>query len=274
MMLKWHLPFYQEIFTISHFLQDPILTFGYQGIEKQAPAAANPFVPRLRRLLASEAKMRRLVKFARSSLKWSASVPKDFQYDSLTDLLISRGHSTTTLDYFDGRADLRYDMNRPVPEFEHNKYGTLIDIGCLEHLFDTAGCLENCIRMVRRGVPPQFEMEKTFFRLRYGERMRNERKHYTAEEKVTILRRHLLDKVPVSDLCEELGLRPTVFYRWQKEFFENGSAAFQSKERPARQVEEKQKRIEFLEKKVQTKDEVLAELMAEHIALKKSLGEL
>ncbi len=65
-----------------------------------------------------------------------------------------------------------------------------------------------------------------------------------------------------------------MFYRWQKEFFENGAAAFQSKERPVRQVEEKQKRIEFLEKKVQTKDEVLAELMAEHIALKKSLGEL
>jgi hypothetical protein len=39
-------------------------------------------------------------------------------------------------------------------------------------------------------------------------------------------------------------------------------------------VEEKQKRIEFLEKKVQTKDEVLAELMVEHIALKKTLGEL
>ena len=96
----------------------------------------------------------------------------------------------------------------------------------------------------------------------------------SAKEKVAILRRHLLDKVPVSDLCEELGLRPTVFYRWQKEFFENGSAAFQSKERPARQVEEKQKRIEFLEKKVRTKDEVLAELMAEHVALKKSLGEL
>jgi len=91
---------------------------------------------------------------------------------------------------------------------------------------------------------------------------------------VAILRRHLLDKVPVSDLCEEVGLRPTVFYRWQKEFFENGAAAFQAQEPPHRQVEEKQKRIEFLEKKVQTKDEVLAELMAEHIALKKSLGEL
>jgi transposase-like protein len=51
--------------------------------------------------------------------------------------------------------------------------------------------------------------------------MRKERKHYIAEEKVAILRRHLLEKVPVSDLCEELGLQPTVFYRWQKEFFEN-----------------------------------------------------
>ena len=64
--------------------------------------------------------------------------------------------------------------------------------------------------------------------------MRKERKHYTAEEKVAILRRHLLDKVPVSDLCEELGLRPRCFYRWQKEFFENGAAAFQSTERPHR----------------------------------------
>jgi transposase len=80
--------------------------------------------------------------------------------------------------------------------------------------------------------------------------------------------------LPDSELCEELNLKPTVFYRWQKEFFENGEAAFQAQERPHRQVEEKQKRIEYLEKKVQTKDEVLAELMAEHVALKKTLGEL
>ena len=61
--------------------------------------------------------------------------------------------------------------------------------------------------------------------------MRKERKHYSSDEKVAILRRHLLDKVPVSDLREELGLRPTVFYRWQKEFLENGAAAFQSNQR-------------------------------------------
>jgi hypothetical protein len=33
-----------------------------------------------------------------------------------------------------------------------------------------------------------------------------------------------------------------------------------------------QERIEYLEKKIQTKDEVLAELMAEHVARKKVFG--
>jgi transposase-like protein len=102
--------------------------------------------------------------------------------------------------------------------------------------------------------------------------LKKTRKHYTAEEKVATLRRHLLEKIPVSDLCDELGLQPTVFYRWQKEFFENGALAFQQKTRPNHQAE--QERIEYLEKKIRTKDEVLAELMAEHVALKKSLGEL
>jgi len=61
-------------------------------------------------------------------------------------------------------------------------------------------------------------------------------------------------------------------HRWQKEFFENGAAAFQQKARTKPRAE--QERIEYLEKKIRTKDEVLAELMAEHVALKKSHGEL
>jgi len=59
--------------------------------------------------------------------------------------------------------------------------------------------------------------------------MKKQRKHYTPEEKVAILRRHLVEEVPISDLCDELGLQPAVFYRWQKEFFENGAAAFQQR---------------------------------------------
>ena len=102
--------------------------------------------------------------------------------------------------------------------------------------------------------------------------MKKQRKHYTAEEKVAILRRHLLEGVAVSALCDELGLQPTVFYRLQKELFENGAAAFQNHKGSHHQAE--QERIEFLEKKIQRKDQVLAELMGEHIALKKELGEL
>ena len=102
--------------------------------------------------------------------------------------------------------------------------------------------------------------------------MKKTRNHYSAEEKVAILRRHLLDQEPISQLCDELGLQPTVFYRWQKEFFENGAAAFQTKVRSNHQPE--QERIEYLEGKIRIKDEVLAELMAEHVALKKSHGEI
>lgn len=56
---------------------------------------------------------------------------------------------------------------------------------------------------------------------------RKQRKNYTSEEKVTILKKHFVEKVPVSDLCDQYGFHPTVFHRWMKEFFENAALAFQ-----------------------------------------------
>ena len=102
--------------------------------------------------------------------------------------------------------------------------------------------------------------------------MSKHRKHYTPQEKVSVLRRHLVEKVPVSDLCQELKLQPTVFYRWLKEFFENGAAAFQ-KQSDGESKQDKE-RIAALEAKLKAKNEVLSELMEEHVALKKSLGEI
>jgi transposase-like protein len=102
--------------------------------------------------------------------------------------------------------------------------------------------------------------------------MSRQRKNYTSEEKVAILRRHLVEKVPVSDLCDELGLNPTVFYGWQKQFFENGATAFQKAR--GRQADRRDQTIEKLEAKLAQKNEVLAELMQEHVQLKKELGEL
>ena len=100
--------------------------------------------------------------------------------------------------------------------------------------------------------------------------MKKQSEHYTPERKVAILRRDLVAGVLISNPCEELGRQPTVFYRWQKEFFENGAGAFQQRGRTNHQAE--QERIAYLERKIQTKDEVLAELMREHVFLKKELG--
>ena len=98
------------------------------------------------------------------------------------------------------------------------------------------------------------------------------RTRLSAPEIVAILRLHLLERTPISDLCDQHGIHATMFYRWQKQFFENGAAAFESRRRRAGDA--KDRRITLLEQKLQRKNEVLSELMEEHIKLKKELGEL
>ena len=98
------------------------------------------------------------------------------------------------------------------------------------------------------------------------------RKTYTAEEKVGILRRHLIDHVPISDLCDEYGFHPTRFYRWQRQLFENGTATFAGPLPSATAALER--RIVALEAKLARKHEVLSEVIEEYVRLKKELGEL
>ncbi|MDD3083115.1 MAG: transposase [Desulfobacterales bacterium] len=102
--------------------------------------------------------------------------------------------------------------------------------------------------------------------------MRKKRYNYTPEEKVLILKRHLVEHMAVSDLCDEYQLQPKVFYEWQKRFFENGASAFVCEARSRKRAEEV--RIQQLEDKLRRKHEVLSELMEEHVKLKKELGEL
>lgn len=85
--------------------------------------------------------------------------------------------------------------------------------------------------------------------------------------------RHLLEKVPVSDLCDELDISPTLFYHWQKTLFENAGAAFDNGRTSKVAENAKDRKIEALEAKLQRKNEVLSELMEEHTKLKKTLGE-
>lgn len=73
-----------------------------------------------------------------------------------------------------------------------------------------------------------------------------QRRTFSAAQKVAIVKRHLIDKVAVSDLCEEYQIQPTLFYQWQKQLFENGTAAFERKGK-SKATTPQQRRIAKLE---------------------------
>jgi transposase len=104
----------------------------------------------------------------------------------------------------------------------------------------------------------------------------SDRKYFTPEEKVAIVRRHLLEGVPISDLCDQFGIHATQYYAWQKQLFENAAAVFERRPNKAnerRQQDAYEKKIAQLEEKLQKKNEVVAELLEEHVQLKKAVGE-
>ena len=63
-------------------------------------------------------------------------------------------------DLFDPRADCHYDMNLPVPPDEHERYGTFVDIGSIEHVFDTrqppGAAFANARSAVSSGTSPSW----------------------------------------------------------------------------------------------------------------------
>jgi transposase len=104
---------------------------------------------------------------------------------------------------------------------------------------------------------------------------KSKRRHWTTEQKVAILRRQFVDKVPVSQLCEELGLQPSVFYQWQKQVFDNlaGALTMPPPPGPSRREKELAAKTAQLEERLAKKDTVIAEISAEYVQLKKELGE-
>ncbi len=100
------------------------------------------------------------------------------------------------------------------------------------------------------------------------------RRAFSADQKVAIVKRHLIDKVPVSALCDEFQIQPTLFYQWQRALFENGAAAFEKKSGKGKPSPILQRKIENLESKLVVKNEVIAELMVENVLAKKANGEL
>jgi transposase len=106
--------------------------------------------------------------------------------------------------------------------------------------------------------------------------MEKTRRHFTPQQKVAILREHLVEHVPVSDLCDKHKLHRSirqsdsvlVFCQWQKAFFENGTKVFESRRPRSQSLSEEEDKIAALETKLRNKTEVVEEL----VRRKKSLG--
>jgi len=100
------------------------------------------------------------------------------------------------------------------------------------------------------------------------------RRYFTAEKKTQVVRRHLADKVPVSDLADEFGIQPSQIHIWVKQVLDQAEKAFGRLGSPRGKEKAKEAKVAQLEEKITTKNEVIAELMEENVKAKKANGEL
>lgn len=100
------------------------------------------------------------------------------------------------------------------------------------------------------------------------------RKHLQGNEKIKLLKKHFIEKQPISEVCEGAKIPPGSFYLWQRELFERGAAVFDMGKRGKRREEASERTIAALEAKLAQKNEVIAELMQETLKLKKANGEI
>lgn len=91
-----------------------------------------------------------------------------------------------------------------------------------------------------------------------------------AVKKVEILREHLENDVPLSELAEKYHVNVNSIMNWKKRLFESATDVFSQK--AERTTKNQQTELERLEKELQAKDAIIAELAHENITLKKRVG--
>jgi transposase-like protein len=94
------------------------------------------------------------------------------------------------------------------------------------------------------------------------------RRRHTPEQKAALIRQHLVEKKPVSEICDAAAIQPSVFYEWERDLLEAAPSLFASRRTPSREAELEQ-RIAVLEAKLARKDSIIAEVSEEYVKLKK-----
>lgn len=115
-----------------------------------------------------------------------------------------------------------------------------------------------------------------------SESTERKRRHFSDAQKATVVRRHLGDKVPVSDLADEYRIQPSQIYLWVKQVLDQAERALRQPDgqrgRSARDPKDQkiaalEARVAQQDSKIAQKNEVIAELMEENVRAKKSAGE-
>lgn len=106
--------------------------------------------------------------------------------------------------------------------------------------------------------------------------MTKTRRRHSPALKAEIVRRHVAGKEPISNLAEEFNIQPTQIHTWIAQVLSQAEKVFEraADGRGAKQADQaKDQQITHLQAKLAKKDEVIVELMQEHVQLKKAIGE-
>lgn len=135
-----HIRFYEDIFGLPELVRGSVLTIGVQDLRfrggRPPPESLGDWGHQI---------------FWRWKLRGKAYAPYN-GFRGFDDYLAARGASAvTTLDFFDERADIKHNLNEPIPETLKENFDLVIDVGNTEHVFDTRQCLESLFACVKVG---------------------------------------------------------------------------------------------------------------------------
>ena len=101
----------------------------------------------------------------------------------------------------------------------------------------------------------------------------SKRNRYSAKQKVRILREHLENQIPISELCERYHVHPNMFYNWKKQLFEGALDTFSGSHKNGKSAVEREN--VKLKGKLGNMREVITELTEENLKLRKNeFGEI